>query len=82
MIEAAGAGQVDVLILAPAAPGLAQREEAINWAALATIRHGGKFAVASGSQPEAGISAILRFPAPEEMASTTEMRLPAALHGS
>jgi len=80
VIEAAGAGQVDVLILSPAAPGFAQREESINWAALATIRHGGKFALAGGSQPEAGISALLRFRPTEEEESATEMRLPAALH--
>jgi ABC-type phosphate/phosphonate transport system substrate-binding protein len=85
VIEAASAGHVEMLILSPTAPGFTQREEAINWAALATIRHGGKFAISSGSQPESGISAILRFHAAEEsqsedIGSAREMRLPAALH--
>jgi hypothetical protein len=69
VIEAARAGEVDLLMIAPHAPGYAQREEAINWAALATIRNGGKFGVLHGPRPESGMAAILRFHSPEKEAA-------------
>jgi len=61
VIEAAGNAQIADLIVAPAAPGFALREEVINWAALATIRNSGKIGFVTGSQPAEGVAAILRY---------------------
>jgi len=60
VIEAASQGRIADLIVSPAAPGFAQREEAINWAALATIRNAGKIRLVSAPQPTEGVAAILR----------------------
>jgi len=65
VIEAAGEGQVEVLIVSRGAPGFAQREEAINWAALATLRNSGTVEVVERAQPESGVAATLRFRAAE-----------------
>jgi len=69
VIEAARIGQVDELILSPGAPGFDRHEETINWAALATIRNSGRVGVINGSQPEAGVAAILRFRGTEPQGS-------------
>jgi len=61
VIEAASNGQIADLIVSPAAPGFAQREDVINLAALATIRNSGKISFLTAAQPEAGVAAILRY---------------------
>lgn len=61
VIAAAGKGQVADLVVAPAAAGFAQREDVINWAALATIRNSGKISFSDAPQPAAGVAAILRY---------------------
>lgn len=61
LIEAAGNGQIADLIVSPAAPGFAEREDAINWAALATIRNSGKISFLSAAQRADGMAAILRY---------------------
>jgi hypothetical protein len=61
VIEAASQGQIADLIVAPAAPGFARREEAINWAALATIRNSGKIRFVSAPRLAEGVAAILRY---------------------
>jgi hypothetical protein len=60
-IEDARVGQVDELIVSSAASGLVQREDSVNWAALATIRNSGRISVLSAAQLESGVVAILRF---------------------
>lgn len=72
VIEAARIGRVREPIVSPGSPCFAQREETINWAALATIRNSGFI---SGSAPTGGNGdgAILRFrPAGETEAPQTE----------
>jgi len=59
--EAAGKGQVEELIVSADGPGFEQREDMINWAALATIRNSGKISVLVDSQLESGVAAVLRF---------------------
>ena len=66
IIKAAGFGQVADLIVAPDAPGFAKREAFINWAALATIRNGGKVRFVNTPKPREGIAAILRYRGPAE----------------
>jgi len=61
VIKAAGLGQVAELIVATAAPGFARREALINWAALGTIRNGGKVRFVKETKPEEGVAAILRY---------------------
>jgi hypothetical protein len=61
IIEDARIGQVDELIVSAAAAGLEQREDSVNWAALATIRNSGRISVLSATQLESGVAAILRF---------------------
>jgi hypothetical protein len=61
VVEAASRGQVDELIVSPAAPGFHQREEMVNWAALATVRGGGRISALAAPQPARGVAAILRF---------------------
>jgi hypothetical protein len=61
VIEAARDGQVQELILSPAAPGFDRHEETANWAALATIRKSGKINILNASQLANGLAAILRF---------------------
>jgi hypothetical protein len=60
VIEAARNGQVEELIVSPAAPGFDQHEETVNWASLATIRGSGKISIVNSPQV-AGVAAILRF---------------------
>jgi len=61
VIEAARNGQIADLMVLPAAPGFAQREDVINWAALATIRNAGKISFPSAAVPAEGVVAILRY---------------------
>jgi len=61
VIDAAGKGQVADLIVSPAAAGFAQREDVINWAALATIRNSGKVSFPGAPELTAGVAAILRY---------------------
>jgi hypothetical protein len=61
VIDAARGGQIDELIVSPAAPGFSQREEEINWTALATIRAGGTVSLADAPHLDKGFSAILRY---------------------
>jgi hypothetical protein len=61
VIDAAGKGQIADLIVSPAAPGFGQREDVINWAALATIRNSGRVSFPGSPQPAAGVAAILRY---------------------
>jgi hypothetical protein len=63
VIEAARAGQVEELIV-PAPEALVdQREETVNWAALATIRNSGRIAFRSSPELDTGVAAILRYQA-------------------
>jgi hypothetical protein len=71
IIEDARIGQVDELIVSPAASGCAQREDSVNWAALATIRNSGRISVLSASQLESGVAAILRFRPAETIGEQT-----------
>ena len=71
LIEAAGNGQIADLIVSPAAPGFAEREDAINWAALATIRNSGKISFLSAAQRADGMAAILRYRQAGPNGSTT-----------
>lgn len=71
IIEDARIGQVDELIVSPAASGCAQREDSVNWAALATIRNSGRISVLSASQLESGVAAILRFRQAESIGEQT-----------
>jgi len=66
VIQAAGFGQVADLIVATAAPAFAKREAFINWAALGTLRHGGKVRLLNASAPAEGVAAILRYRPPVE----------------
>jgi hypothetical protein len=59
--EAAGKGQVEELIVFSDAPGFEQREDTINWAALATIRNSGRVSILADAQLESGVAAVLRF---------------------
>ena len=61
VVEAASNGQIADLIVSPAAPGFAQREDIINWAALATIRNAGKISFLNAQKPAEGVAAILRY---------------------
>jgi hypothetical protein len=61
IIEDARIGQVDELIVSAAASGFVQREDSVNWAALATIRNSGRISVLSAGQLQSGVAAILRF---------------------
>jgi len=61
VIKAAGLGQVADLIVATTAPGFARREAFINWAALGTIRNGGKIRFVKTDRPADGVAAILRY---------------------
>jgi Bacterial archaeo-eukaryotic release factor family 3 len=61
VIDAARVGQVEELLLSPGAPGFHRHEEAINWAALATIRNSGKIGILNAPQLANGVAAILRF---------------------
>jgi Bacterial archaeo-eukaryotic release factor family 3 len=71
VIEAARLGRVEELIVSPTAPGFDQHQEAINWAALATIRNSGRVGVLKASQPAAGVAAILRFRQAEQNGDET-----------
>jgi hypothetical protein len=70
LIEAVTSGRIGELIVAPASPGYAKRENLINWAVLATIRKAGKVSVLKSPSMEAGIAGILRSHAPERIGST------------
>jgi hypothetical protein len=61
VIEAVSAGRVGELILAPESTGYTQREDLINWAALATIRNAGRISLVNGATVKAGLAGILRF---------------------
>jgi len=61
IIKAAGFGQVAELLVATAAPAFVRREAFINWAALGTIRNGGKVRFVKTDKPEDGVAAILRY---------------------
>jgi hypothetical protein len=61
VIDAARAGQIEELIVSPEAPGFSFREDAINWAALATIRNSGKISILNAPQMPEGMAAILRY---------------------
>jgi hypothetical protein len=61
IVEAAGKGQVEELIVSSGAPGFEQREDIINWAALATIRNSGRISILADAQLESGVAAVLRF---------------------
>jgi len=71
IIEDARIGQIDELIVSPTASGSAEREDSVNWAALATIRNSGKISVLSASQLENGAAAILRFRSTEPIEEQT-----------
>jgi len=75
IIEDARIGQVDELIVSSAASSCAQREDSVNWAALATIRNSGRINVLSASQLESGVAAILRFRAAETVPEPTPERV-------
>jgi hypothetical protein len=72
LIRAANAGQIDELILSPNAPGFGQREELINWAALAAIRTSGTIGFLEQGGSDSGITGILRFRAPDTAAVANE----------
>ncbi|HWE52019.1 MAG TPA: hypothetical protein VG273_19660 [Bryobacteraceae bacterium] len=59
--EAAGKGQVEELIVSQDVPGFEQREDLINWAALATIRNSGKISMLGDPRMQSGVAAVLRF---------------------
>jgi len=61
VIDAANAGQIEELVVSPEASGFDLREEVINFAALATIRHSGRISVMNGQHPPAGLAAIVRY---------------------
>jgi hypothetical protein len=62
LIEAAAVGQVEELIVPPASQAPGQHEEAVNWAALATIRNSGTIRVLNDPRVAQGAVGILRFP--------------------
>jgi hypothetical protein len=68
IINAARAGLVRELIISPGAAGFAQREEVINWVALATIRNSGRITFLNSPKPVAGtgFATITRFRPPEQ----------------
>lgn len=59
VIDAARDGQVEELFVTP---GIDRHEDAVNWAALATIRNSGGISILSASRIASGVAAILRFP--------------------
>lgn len=61
VLEAARLGQVDELIVSTGGPAPGQREETINWAALATVRNDGRIAFRTSAELQSGVAAILRF---------------------
>jgi Bacterial archaeo-eukaryotic release factor family 3 len=61
IVAAASAGSVDELVLTSEAPELSQHEDAVNWAALATIRNSGRVRFLNSGQMPSGMAAILRF---------------------
>jgi len=71
VLQAAGFGQVADLIVAPAAPAFARRKPFINWAALGTIRNGGRVRFVKGNTPAEGVAAILRYRKPAEAPGVT-----------
>jgi len=79
VIRTAGLGQVAELVVAPNAPGFAGREAFINWAAMGTIRNGGKVRFVNAARPTEGVAAILRYRTPAETSqaatSSAEMAL-------
>jgi hypothetical protein len=73
--EAAAKGQVEELIVSCDAPGFDQREEMINWAALATLRNSGRINVSADLQLESGVAAVLRFRAESPVFTAEEVAL-------
>jgi len=71
VLQAAGFGQVADLIVAPSSPKFSGRRPFINWAALGTIRNGGRVRFVKGEKPAEGVAAILRYRKTAEPAGLT-----------